>query len=125
MITPSHGERMHIGTSSFRVQLNSTSWSVPPTTRHGGDSGCILNSGLESEDIPANFDKEPNHGTDHRKVASGLRTRKDEPPSAHQESKHSGGGSGRDGVGGPGRGHAARGPLRQPHLLSDERQQEG
>src|SRR5207237_628243 len=65
------------------------------------------------------------NGKCHRKIAPGFRTGKDEPAAAHSELKCGGSSGGGDGVGSQCREQAARGPLRQPHLLSGERLQEG
>src|SRR5207237_10674025 len=65
------------------------------------------------------------NGKCHRKIAPGFRTGKDEPAAAHSKLKCGGSSGGRNGASSRGRGQAARGPLRQPHLLSGERLQEG
>src|SRR6516162_2783988 len=57
------------------------------------------------------------NGKCHRKIAPGFRTGKNEPAAAHSELEPRGSRGGRDSAGSQGRGQAARGPLRQPHLL--------
>src|SRR5215831_15621294 len=57
------------------------------------------------------------NGKCHRKIAPGFRTGKNEPAAAHSELEPRGSRGGWDGAGSQGRGQAARGPLRQPHLL--------
>src|SRR5262249_39544395 len=57
------------------------------------------------------------NGKCHRKIAPGFRTGKNEPPAADSELEPRGSGGGRVSAGSQGRGQAARGPLRQSHLL--------
>src|SRR5262249_28840351 len=56
-------------------------------------------------------------GERYRKIGPGFRTGENEPAAAHQELKLHGGSGGRDRTGNSGCSQAARGPLRQPHLL--------
>src|SRR2546427_12040035 len=85
----------------------------------------ILTPSREARSNPGGLpNRRTGNGKCHRKIAPGFRTGKDEPAAAHSELKGGGSTRGGEGAGSQGGDQPARGPLRQPHLLSGERLQE-